>query len=162
MAPEVTVGGSAAALGEHHVSTVLPLFDQPRDDADRILQVDVHRDHRIAAGVFQTGEQRGLLAEVAREVDQHHQIIDLRQRRSLLGGSVGAAVVDEDNFDLDVAELQPAPNRLIKQVDRLFFVEHRDDQRNLHASRSRNTTYLEYRKPTTRLSAENSVTVSRP
>ncbi|MNF83679.1 hypothetical protein D3C84_660060 [compost metagenome] len=162
VASEVTVGGSTATLGQHHIGTLLPLFDQLRDDADRVLQVDVHRDHRIAAGILQAGEQCRLLAEVARKVDQQHLVVRLRQGRCLLSGAVGTAIVDEHNFDFDIAQFQLTAHGLIKQVDRLLFIEYRDDQRNLHTPRSRNTTYLENRKPSTRLNAENNATVSRP
>ncbi|MNY30555.1 hypothetical protein D3C86_1646680 [compost metagenome] len=138
------------------------MFNQPRDDADRILQVDIHRDHRIAAGIFQAGEQCRLFAEITREVDQQYLVIGLRQRLDLLGRAVGTAIVDEHDLELDLFQLQLTPHRLIKQVDRLFLIEYRDDQRDFHCSRSRNTTYFENRKPSTRLKAENRATVSRP
>ncbi|MNF71271.1 hypothetical protein D3C84_532170 [compost metagenome] len=136
VALEVTVGGSVAAFGEHHVRALLPLVNQQRNDADRVLQVDVHGDHRIARSVFQAGEQRRFLAEVARKVDQQHILVDLRQGLDLLGRPVGAAIVDEYDLDLVAAQPQLALHRLIKQADRLLFVEDRNDQRNLHVSRS--------------------------
>ncbi|MNK78084.1 hypothetical protein D3C87_977030 [compost metagenome] len=117
VAPEVAVGGPVATFGEDHVGTLLPLLDQQRNDVDRVLQVDIHGNHGIAAGVLQAGKQCRFLAEVAREIDQHDLIIRLRQCRSLFGRAVGAAIVDEHDLDFGAAQLQLPSHRLIKQVD---------------------------------------------
>jgi hypothetical protein len=159
---QVTVGGAIPAFGEHHISTFLPFANQPRDDADRVLQIDIHGNHRIAGGIFQAGEQRRFLAEIAREVDQQYLIIGLRQGLDLFSRPVGTAIVDEHDFDLSLVKPQLATHGLIKQTDRLFFIEYRNDQRDFHALRSRKTTYFENRKPSTRLNAEKIATVSRP
>ncbi len=136
MAFQITVTVAISAFGEHHVSALLPLGNQPRDDADRILQVHVHGDHRIAGGVFQPGKQRRLLAEVTREVDQQYLFIDLCQRLGLLSCPIGAAIVDEHDLDFTRVKFQFAAHCLIEQSDRLLFIEYRDNQRNFHISHS--------------------------
>ncbi|MNC57250.1 hypothetical protein D3C81_2116840 [compost metagenome] len=82
--------------------------------------------------MLQAGKQGRFLAEVAREIDQQHLLIGFGQRRHLLGCAVGAAVVDEDDFNLGIAQFQLATHRLVKQVDRLLLVEYRDDERDFH------------------------------
>ena len=96
-------GGLAIALLAHGVDDVralLPLLDHARDQLGRVLQVGVDHRHHIAAGVLQTRCERGLVAEVAREMDDAHT----RSRRRQ-GGRVGAerrigaAVVDQHQLE---------------------------------------------------------------
>jgi hypothetical protein len=133
---QITVTVTISAFGEHHIGALLPLGNQLRDDADRILQVHVHGDHCIAGGVFQAGKQRRFLAEIAREVDQQHLFIDLCQRLGLLSRPVSTAVVDEHDLDLTRVKFQFATHRLMEQTDRLLFIEYRNNQRNFHVSHS--------------------------
>ncbi|MNT84861.1 hypothetical protein D3C72_2249490 [compost metagenome] len=89
-------------------------------------------------------------------------LVRQRERFGMLRGAVRTAVVDKHDLDHAIGQYQLLTNGLIEQVDRLLLVEHRDDQRDFHASGSRKTRNLEKRKPQTRLMAENTIRVSSP
>jgi hypothetical protein len=79
------------------------MTDQPLDQRGRVLAVAVHEENPAQARVVETGKQRRLLAEIARQRDD----LDIeaiggertrrRQRR------IAAAVIDIDDFGCKVA-----------------------------------------------------------
>ena len=113
--------------------------DQPFDQVRRMLAVAVHEQHRAEAGVFEPGQQRRLLAEIARQ--RHHLHVERIGRQFLRDaeGGVVAAVVDIDHLagqaargpklagDLD----QPVMQR--RQVVRLVEHGHDDGQAGIGA-----------------------------
>ena len=131
-------------------------------DLDRVLQVHVHRDHRISGGIFEPGEQRGFFAEVTREVDQHHAAIGQGDSPGMLGGAVGTAVVDKHDLKRLLVQRGLLPHAAVKHAQRLLLVIHRHHQRDPHCPRSRNTTHRDSKNPHTRLISENTATVRIP
>src|SRR5437588_7718186 len=62
--------GARAARRAHYLGAVAPRGDERGDDFGRVLQIRVHRHDGIcAARVCEAGGERGLEAEVARELD---------------------------------------------------------------------------------------------
>ncbi len=100
-------GGLALALLAHRVDDVgalAPLGDHLGDQLRRVLQVGVdHRDD-VADRVLEAGGERGLVAEVAREVHDAHARVGRGDAVEQLGRAVGAAVVDEDQLELEVGD----------------------------------------------------------
>ena len=98
-----------------------------------MLAVAVHEQHGAEAGMIEAGEQRRLLAEIARQRDD----LDVeRHRRQAIGdcaGGVAAAVVDIDHFGGEPARvLEPARDLGDPPVQRgqaVGLVEHRHDDR---------------------------------
>ena len=79
-----------------------------------------------------------------------------------LGRTVGAAIVDKHYLDAVSLQTGGLAHRAIERFDGLFLVKHRHDQRNPHCPRSRNTTQRDNKKPHTRLTSENTTTVTIP
>ena len=93
------------------VPVIEPARDQGLDHVRRVLAVAIHEKHGAEPRVIETGEKRGLLAEIARQRDDLN--IE-RQRRQAIGyitGAVVAPVVDVNNFKVQPAlVLQEARN----------------------------------------------------
>ena len=87
----------ALELSDDHV--VLGSFEEGRQVLRYVLQVVVHGDHEVAAGLAEAAEGCALLPDVAHELDAAHGWVLLRQ---LLDGrprtAVGRGVVDEDQL----------------------------------------------------------------
>ena len=99
------------------------------EQVGRILQVDVHRDQDVAPGVVDAGGERGLLAEVARQVD-HPDAAVARAAVEQVGERVVArAVVHEHDLEAQAGALEERLDRRQEDVDQLLLVEHRHDQR---------------------------------
>ena len=67
-----------------------------------MLAISVHEQHGAEAGMIEAGEQRRLLAEIARQ--RHHLHVE-RIGRQRMGDAIGvvlAAVIDIDDFHRQV------------------------------------------------------------
>src|SRR5690606_14372272 len=82
----------------HQVVPFPDALDQARDVAGVVLEVAVHADDDVAAGVVESGLHGGRLAVVAGEADQAHAWVLGGDARGDRGRRVGAAVVDEDEL----------------------------------------------------------------
>ena len=98
-----------------------------------MLAVAVHEQHGAEPGVVETGHQRGLFAEVARQRD-HLDIERIGDER--IGdqrGFIAAAVVDVNHFAAQAAlDLEPTRHfgdALVQGGEALGFVEQRHDNR---------------------------------
>ena len=58
------------SLGDHDLRAAPPFRHHGRDQLRRMLEIAIHQDHRVAAGVAQARAQRRLVAEIAREGDE--------------------------------------------------------------------------------------------
>jgi hypothetical protein len=132
-ARERLVGAVCLGRIDDVVALVEPMRDQGLDQGRRMLAVAIHEQERAVARVVEAGEQRGLLAEIARQ--RHHLHVEdiggqcARDRQ----GIVRAAVVDIDDLAGKLARLPQSRRDLGEprvQVAQVFaFVEHRHDQR---------------------------------
>ncbi len=80
------------------VAAIEPMADQGFDQRRRMLAVGIHEQHGAEAGMIEAGEQRGLLAEIARQRD--HLDVDRlrRQRQRRRERRIAAAVVHIDDL----------------------------------------------------------------
>ena len=93
----------ALAHGVDDVGALAPALDHLEDQLGRVLQVGVdHRDD-VAGGVLQAGGERGLVAEVAGEMDHAHARVGGGELVEQLGRAVGGAVVDEHELEVRAA-----------------------------------------------------------
>jgi hypothetical protein len=90
-----------------------------------MLQVAVHRDHRVAARVFDAGEQRALVAEVAGKADPPNVRMLTRRRHYRLPGAVAAPVVHEYDFEAADESWQHRRYRVDERSNIRFLVVHR-------------------------------------
>ena len=84
---------------DHVVAVIEPARDQRLDQIGRMLAVAVHEQHGAEPGMIEAGEQRRLLAEIARQRDDLD--VERHRRGSACGdlaGVVAAAVVDVDDL----------------------------------------------------------------
>src|SRR5262249_16811143 len=90
-------------------AAIEPMADQRLDQGGRMLAVAVHEQHRAEAGVIEAGEERRLLAEIARERNDLDVEINGGKSARRFEGGVAAAVVDIDHLARETADgLEPA------------------------------------------------------
>ncbi len=77
-----------------------PFLDHRRDQLRRMLQIGVNRDHRVAARSLEAGEQRRLLAKIAREPEPLDAGILPGQILHPIERRVATAVVDHDDLQV--------------------------------------------------------------
>ena len=99
------------APDDDHVVPLVESREQAGERLGRVLQVGVHGQHGVAGDVVERRGERGLVAEVARELDHDESRVVRGRRLEQLLRPVTAAVVHEDHL------VRPAGNR----------VEHRDE-----------------------------------
>ena len=83
---------------DHVIAVIEPVADQRFDQRRRMLAVAVDEQNRAEPGVIEAGEQRRLLAEIARQRDHLHVEPGRRQGAGDGERVVAAAVVDIDHF----------------------------------------------------------------
>ena len=104
----------AAAIGEtrcdHEVGLACAqLFEHRRDQRGIVLVVGVHhRDHGGGGGA-DTLDHGGGKAAPPDAVDHAHPAIGPRQRARLVGGPIGAVVVDHDRFPVEPGQRRVDP-----------------------------------------------------
>ena len=83
---------------DHVIAAIEPVADQRFDQRRRMLAVAVDEQNRAEPGMIEAGEQRRLLAEIARQRDHLH--VERVRRQGAGDGQrvVAAAVVDIDHF----------------------------------------------------------------
>jgi hypothetical protein len=91
-----------------------------------VLEIGVDQHHHIASSVVDTGAQRTLLAEVARETDQLDAVL-VCNRKGNRGGFVAAAIIDDDDLEAVAELLQLLVQRLDETGDVLRLVKGGDD-----------------------------------
>jgi hypothetical protein len=99
--------GLALALGAHgidHVGPGAPAVEHLEDDLGRVLEVGVHHHHGVARRVVEARRQRGLVAEVARELDDLHAVVAVGELAQDGRRGVRRAVVDHDELERQVAQ----------------------------------------------------------
>lgn len=125
------VARAVAALRRHDLGAVAPMVDHHGNQARRILQVRVDRDHRVAVRFVEARRQRGFLAEVARQIDHAHARLARADRDELLERVVAAAVVHADDLEADRFDRLHQRHHFRKEPrDRVAFVVERHDERN--------------------------------
>ena len=109
-----------------HVAARSPVVEHRGDQLRGILEVGVEHHHGVAAGVVQAGRERGLVAEVARQVDDAHPRVALGQPLEHRRRAVAGAVVDQ--HQLERKSLQRGADARVELLDRrLLVVDGRDD-----------------------------------
>ena len=88
----------------HDVGSLAPLGDHVGDQLRGVLEVGVDHRHGVPGGVLEARRERGLVAEVARQVDHPHARVPVGDAVEDLGAGVGAAVVDEHQLVLEVGD----------------------------------------------------------
>ena len=88
-----------------------PRVEELADDLGRILQVAVHDDDRLSAGMIDAGRDRGLVSEVPAEMEDDEPGVVRGQAVGELGGPVAAAVVDPDDLVDDVERVESGGER---------------------------------------------------
>ena len=116
------------------VAVIEPVADQRLDQRRRMLAVAVHEQHGAEAGMVEAGEQRGLLAEIARQRDHLDVERVGRQRARDRQRVVAAAVVDIDDLGREppaflAAGRRSSAMRACKRGKPGGLVEDRDDDR---------------------------------
>jgi hypothetical protein len=99
---------------------LLPALDHLADQLRRILEVGVEHRDGIAAGVLETGGQRRLVAEVARQVHDAQPRVALGESIEDLGRAIGRAIVDDDQLILECRER--AGRARVELLDKIFLV----------------------------------------
>ena len=121
------VRGAIAALAISHVVAFVPAGYQIGDGLWRVLQVAVHDDDAVAAGMLQTGRDSNFLAEVAAEGDRlvaGVAAIYLAQHRKR---PVGRAVVDNERFPRMPEFIEGMRQPPLEQGQPARLVQHGDD-----------------------------------
>ncbi len=122
--------GAAVALAEDDLVPRLPLRNHLRNHLRRVLQIPVDEDDAIAAGVVNAGRHRGLVSEVARQVDELEPRVFRVVPPNHLPRRVAAAVVHEHDLPVfaRLSERFRKPPAQLREV--LLLVKDRDDDGN--------------------------------
>src|SRR5581483_12522994 len=94
--------GVGLARRTHAVNDVVafaPALDERADQLGRVLQVDIHRNKDIAAGVVYAGGESRLLAEIARKVDHANAFVAAAAVEQMPERLVARAVVHEHDLE---------------------------------------------------------------
>ncbi len=75
-----------------------PAADKLWNQFGRVLQVAVHDDDGLAAGMLQSGRHRCLMTEITAQSDNHSLLVLFMEIVQQVGGRVAAAVVDEQDL----------------------------------------------------------------
>ena len=78
---------------------------------------------------MQTGVNRGLVTEIAREERTSDTRVRCRQRSDDVAGPITRAIVDKDDFDVVAEGAKGGGEAAVQFIEDLFLVEHRDDDR---------------------------------
>ena len=105
------------------------------DQVGRILQVDVDRDQDVAPGMVDAGGEGGLLAEVARQVDDPDAPVAGAAVEQAGERVVARAVVHEHDLEAQPVALEDRHDRVDEEVDRFVLVEDRHHQRQQRVGR---------------------------
>ena len=123
-------GGRIAAQRVHDLVTVLPTLHELRDDLGRMLEVRVHRDHGFAARRREAGEQRVLVAEVARQAHAADSRVALAEPHDRVPRAVRAAVIHDHELPVDAELVELAEQARVEDVEIAFLVVRWYDDRN--------------------------------
>jgi len=66
---------------DHVIAALDPVADEIFDQRRRMLAIAIHEQHGAATRMIETGHQRGLLAEIARQRD-HLNVERVRRQRA--------------------------------------------------------------------------------
>ena len=104
----------AVGLGgvDHVIAVIEPIADQRLHQRRRMLTVAVHEQHGAKAGVIETGKQRRLLAEIARQRDDLDVEPSAGRAARDCQRVIAAAVVDIDDLGDEPAGCLRAPRDL--------------------------------------------------
>jgi hypothetical protein len=95
---EEVLAGANRSLPANHIVAIAILRHHFVNHVERVLQIGVDEDHRVAGGVVDSGCRRQLVAEVPGEAQHLDAAVARAPIGQKLDGAVGAAVVDQDNF----------------------------------------------------------------
>ncbi len=82
----------------NHVITFINFGDEFRQLIGIVLQVAIHGDDHLAAGVVKTGGKRGRLAEIAAKVDHQYMRVAAGDGVQAFKRVIARAVVDVNDF----------------------------------------------------------------
>jgi hypothetical protein len=119
--------GASALGGEDDLRAIPPGVEQGGNELGRVLEIRVHEDDHVAAGLAEAGLDGSLQAEVPREADDAQLAGERREGEQPLARAVPAAVVHGDDLEGDPEGPEGRLEALEQGTDRLLLVEHRDD-----------------------------------
>ena len=111
-----------------HVVALAPCGDELLDQLGRVLEIAVEQDAGVLRGELHAAAERGLRAEVAGVRDPDHAPVVPRDGPDHFLGVVGAAVVDEDDFEVDVQLGERRLEPLVHDRDGLAVLVAGDDR----------------------------------
>ena len=126
-------------FGAHCVNDVVTVAPPPnhfRNQLGRILKIGIDDHYRGALRVFEPGSDSDLVSKISRKSNHAGVLIALMQIAQECRRSVDAAIIDIDDFVLDVGQRLEgrAQSTMRRFEDSLFIVTGRDD-RNEHGCR---------------------------
>ena len=128
-----------AALRIDDVEALFPLLEQLQRDPRRVLHVAVHDDRGVRVDQVEPGGDGHLVPEVARQLDHGDPGVAVAQLGELLERAVAAAVVDVEEAEVVLAGQRRGHlvDGGVQQVDVLFLVVDREDERHPAPLRAR-------------------------
>ena len=108
----------------HDLKALAPFANELRQQLRRMLEIGVHHDDGAAARGGEPGHQGALVTEVARQPDAAHPHIGGAERVQAIPSAVAAAVVDDDELPIAIAErgIQHLAHVRVQHVEIAFLV----------------------------------------
>src|SRR5262249_50832651 len=114
-----------------YVEAFIEFCEQQADIGWVILEITVHRNDDRALGIVKTGRHGCSLSEVAPKVDYFDVRVLIGQAAKRVEGSVGAAVVNKNNFKGLVEPGQRGVQSFIQWLNAFLLIEERDNDREI-------------------------------
>src|ERR1051326_882002 len=118
---------TAPAITRDQIEAFLQLGHEREDVGRVILQVTIHADHDISAGVIEAGLERGRLSIVPGQGNQANPLVGSGQGENRRAGSVAAAVVHEEELPRRPLA-QCLPHALYQGSDVRLLIQNGDDR----------------------------------
>ena len=116
----------------HDIVTLRKLVHDPRNIRGIVLQIPVERNNDVSLRVIDSCHHCGGLAEIAVETDHLVSWIACRNRLEVRFRRIRAAVVHEDDLEVDGRLLQRGAQALVQREDIFFLVVDWNDYCELH------------------------------
>ncbi len=110
-----------------HVVTLFELLHDTGNILRIILEIRVQGNDDFPSGIIKSGGNGGGLPEIANKLQDTNPLIQGSQAMEFLGASIGASIIDEEDFATGFPGDQTLVETVVQGFERLEFVKNGND-----------------------------------